>query len=49
MNKFKFVSSFSKVSDILDAVSMIMRILVLIMVIIQGVTLFKNTENVVRK
>lgn len=46
MNRFKFVSSFSKVSDVLDAVSLVMRILTLLLIIVQSVAIFKDAKDI---
>lgn len=45
MKNSKLISSFREISNILDVISMVVRILSVAFVIIQAVTLYRNTRT----
>ncbi len=47
-NNIKLLSAFREVSDVLEIISKAIRIFALIMIILQGILLFKETKSEVK-
>lgn len=45
LNDIKMIKSFGQLSDVLDAVSMVIRIITVVLVIAQGILLIKNAKE----